>query len=147
MINNTFENNHAIYGGGGIYFMNKLLKESPYQSNTFSHNKALFANDFYTFPLKVRFQDDKKYKSWVSKSSYAITIIPGFTQINLNFSVIDYYNQTIFLNRFYSTFKIFLFYLSSSTLQLKNLQLEDLNQGMVTITSIPYSLIQNGILN
>ena len=100
-MNNIFENNYAIYGGGGIYFINRILDESPKQHNTFRLNKALFANNYYTFPVKVRFQDEKKFKSWLSKSTYAVTIIPGVTQINLNFSVIDYYNQTIFLNRFY----------------------------------------------
>ena len=84
--------------------MNKILKESPYNYNIFRLNKALFANDFYTFPIKVRFQDDNKFKSWVNKSSYAITIIPGFTQINLNFSVVDYYGQTILVNRFFFIF-------------------------------------------
>ena len=102
LMNNIFENNIAINGGGGIYFKNQILKESPSKFNTFKGNKAFFANDFYTFPIKVIFQNDKNFKSWVNKSSYAITIIPGFTEINLNFSIIDYYGQTMKLvNRFY----------------------------------------------
>ena len=98
---NVFENNNAIKGGGGIFFKNKVLKDSPYKFNTFSKNTAFFANDFYTFPIKVRFQDDKKFKSWVNKSSYTITIIPGITKIDLKFSVVDYYGQTLKLNRFF----------------------------------------------
>ena len=89
MRNNIFKENLAIYGGGGIYFKNRISKESPSEFNTFSQNKALFANDFYTFPIQVRFQDDQNFKSWKNKTSYAITIVPGITQINLNFSVVD----------------------------------------------------------
>ena len=104
--NNLFDNNTAIYGGGGIYFKNKILKESPYKFNKFLRNKALFASDFYTFPIKVRFQDDK-FKSWVNKSTYTMTLIPGFTQINLNFSIVDYYGQILKLNRFFFSSKVF----------------------------------------
>ena len=101
-MNNVFQYNFASFGGAGIYFKNKILKQSPSQFNTFSHNKALFANDFYTFPIKVRFQDDRNFKSWINKSIYSITIIPGITQINLNFFVVDYYGQTLkSLNRFF----------------------------------------------
>ena len=101
MKNNVFTNNSAIYGGAGIYFKDKLLKESPDKFNIFSGNKAFFAPNFYTFPRKVYFQDDKNFKSWISKSRYAMTLIPGITQINLNFSVVDYYGQTVkSVNRF-----------------------------------------------
>ena len=95
MKNNVFKHNFAVSGGGGIFFKNKILKESPYEFNTFSNNQALFANDFYTFPIKVRFQDEKYFKSWKNKSSYSITIIPGITSLNLNFSVVDFYGQII----------------------------------------------------
>ena len=102
MRKNNFTNNVAIFGGGGIYFQNKILKESPYRSNIFKENKAQFANDFYTFPASVRFQDDLKYKSWVNRSAYSLNIIPGLTQINLNFSIVDYYGQNLrLLNRYY----------------------------------------------
>ena len=108
-MNNVFYNNHAIYGGGGIYFKNKILKFSPYQlNNTFKENKALFANDFYTFPIKVLFQDNRNFKSWVKNSNYVMNITPGITQINLNFSVVDYYGQTLkTMNRYFFLYKIF----------------------------------------
>ena len=93
--NNIFERNFAIFGGGGIFFRNTLLKDSPYLSNTFQGNKALFANDFYTFPVKINFQDDGNFKSWVNKSKYAIKMVPGITKINLNFAIVDYYGQTL----------------------------------------------------
>ena len=101
MKNNVFTNNSAIYGGAGIYFKDKVLKESPDKFNTFSGNKAFFAPNFYTFPRKVYFQDDNHFKSWISKSRYTMTLIPGITQINLNFFVVDYYGQTVkSVNRF-----------------------------------------------
>ena len=95
MTNNVFENNFAIYGGGGIYFKNKILDESPYKFNTFRFNKASFANDFYTFPIRVYFQDDNKFKSWVNKSGYRMTIVPGTSKIKLNFYVVEFYGQTV----------------------------------------------------
>ena len=102
MKNNFFHNNSAIYGGAGIYLKNKLLKESPDKFNTFRDNKAYFAPNFYTFPRKVYFQDGKHFQSWVSKSRYTITLIPGITQIDLNFSLVDYYGQTVkSVNRFF----------------------------------------------
>ena len=101
-MNNVFQNNIAIYGGAGIYFKNKILKELPSKNNLFIQNKALFANDFYTFPIRVHFQDDMKFKSWINKSIYTITVIPGITELNLNFFVVDYYGQTLkLLNRFF----------------------------------------------
>ena len=148
--NNVFHNNSAIYGGAGIYFKDKLLQESPNKYNTFIDNKAFFAPDFYTFPRKVYFQDDKHFQSWVSKSKYTITLIPGITQINLNFSLVDSYGQTIkSVNRFFfSYFKQYLFcsLLSSSNLQLKNMKFEDLKEN-TTFTGLPYSTIINGFLN
>ena len=95
LMNNVFDNNLAISGGGGIYFKNRILKDSPYKFNSFKQNRAFFAEDFYTFPVRVLFQDDKNFKSWKNKSTYSIKIVPGMTQINLNFSVVDYYGQTL----------------------------------------------------
>ncbi len=101
MKNNFFHNNSAISGGAGIYFKDKLLKESPEKINTFSGNKAFFAPNFYTFPRKVNFQDDQYFKSWVNNSRYTMTFVPGITQVNLNFSFVDYYGQVVkSVNRF-----------------------------------------------
>ena len=152
MKNNVFKHNFAVFGGGGIYFKNKILIKSPYEFNTFSNNQALFANDFYTFPVKVRFQDDKYFKSWKNKSRYSITVVPGITNFHLNFSVVDFYGQTIksingyFLSHLKIIWYYFLFW-RLSTLQLKNPKFVDLNDNFTKITSTSYSLIQNGILN
>ena len=118
--NNVFHNNSAIYGGAGIYLKDKLLKESPDKFNTFSSNKAFFAPNFYTSPRKVYFQDDKHFQSWVSKSKYTMTLIPGITQIDLNFSLVDNYGQTVksvnrfhFLNNYYYFFFLKHFYFTT----------------------------------
>ena len=95
MKKNLFQNNSAIYGGAGIYFKDKLLEELPDKFNTFNDNKAYFAPNFYTFPRKVYFQDDNHFQSWLSKARYNMTLIPGISQINLNFSLVDYYGQTV----------------------------------------------------
>ena len=95
MINNIFYDNSAKLGGALIYFNNKLLSEYPNKSNKFEGNHATFAIDFYTFPVRVNFNDDKNFKSWINKSSYALKIVPGISQINLHFKVVDYYGQTI----------------------------------------------------
>ena len=93
---NVFDNNFAKFGGGGIYFKNKILKESPYIFNKFNGNKAYFANDFYTLPTRVRFQDDKNLNF-----RYGFNMVPGFTNIKMKFYVVDYYGQTIkLLNRY-----------------------------------------------
>ena len=96
LTDNVFVNNIAYLGGGGIYFHNKLLKESPRANNKFINNTAYFANDFYTFPIRLHFQDSLYYKSMVNKSTYALNIIPGITNIKLlHFDLVDYYDQPI----------------------------------------------------
>ena len=92
---NNFINNKAILGGGGIYFQNKLLPEPPDQNNNFTNNTAGFANDFFTFPVRLRFTDNQTFYSWINKTSYSFTVVPGITQKSLYFDVVDYYGQTI----------------------------------------------------
>ena len=95
LTNNNFLNNIAYIGGGGIYFNNKLLNVSPYRNNKFSGNQAYFANDFYSFPIRMRFTDNKKFYSLANTSSYHLNLVPGTSNIYLYFEIIDYYNQTI----------------------------------------------------
>ena len=111
LMQNVFERNTAIAGGGGIYFNDTLLKESPYKYNIFHQNEAFFANDFYTFPVRVQFQDENNFKSWKNKSMYVMKIIPGISEVNILFAVVDYYGQILklingfvlfyFLTKFY----------------------------------------------
>ena len=95
LTNNTFENNSAYFGGGAIYFNNKLPDVSPDQNNIFNGNKAYFANDFYTFPMRLRFKDNMEFDSLINTSTYSFIVVSGITKINLYFQVLDFYNQTI----------------------------------------------------
>ena len=126
LMNNVFQRNTAINGGGGIYFNDALLNESPYKYNTFHQNEAFFANDFYTFPVRLQFQDENNFKSWKNKSMYVMTIIPGMSEFNIFFDVIDYYGQILKLINglvlfYFSTKFIFIFlqFYSVATKKLK----------------------------
>jgi len=92
---NIFKNNSALLGGGGIYFQNKLLSESPYQNNHFIDNTADFANDFLTYPVRLKLIQNKTFQSSKNKKAYSISVVPGITQTSLYFNVVDYYDQTI----------------------------------------------------
>ena len=94
LTNNYFYNNFAFLGGGAIYFQNKLLAESPYHNNIFTNNTAFFANDFFTFPVRLEFTDNN-YSSRINKTTYSINVVPGITMTSLYFDVVDYYGQTI----------------------------------------------------
>jgi len=92
---NYFKNNSAIVGGGGIYFNNKLLGESPYQNNIFKDNKAYFANDFFTYPVRLQLTNYKSFYYSKTKQSYYFNVVPGITLTSLYFNVVDNYGQTI----------------------------------------------------
>jgi len=146
---NIFQNNFAYLGGAGIYFNNKLLLESPIKTNYFNRNKALFAHDFYTFPIRVHFTANNNFMSWINKSKYSLDLVPGVTNINLQFFVVDYYGQTIlslpsrfFLSKIYYNYCSF----SYSVMTLKNLKFADVN-GRTTINGIIFSSIQNGFIH
>ena len=92
---NYFRKNVAVLGGGGIYFNNKLLSESPNRSNIFIDNRAAFANDFLTFPIRLKVAENGNLIFKKTTKTYLINAIPGITQISLSFDVIDYYGNTI----------------------------------------------------
>ena len=91
--NNTFKNNYAVYGGAGIYFNNKLPLKPIQDENLFIDNKAEFANDFYTFPCRLRLKQNNN--DFFKTSTNLLKIIPGYTIFNLDFEIVDYFNQTI----------------------------------------------------
>ena len=97
LTNNNFKNNSAFIGGAGIYFNNKLFSESPYQQNNFVDNKASFANDFLTFPMRLKITDSTYLRSLSSLTdkTYSLSIVPGITETSLYFDVVDYYGQTV----------------------------------------------------
>ena len=107
MIANIFRNNVAQWGGGGIYFNNRVFKEMPNSTNLFINNIANFANDFYTFPLRSHLNNTF---NWINVDNmYALVdIVPGTPIPSLQFEIVDYYGQTIqSLNgRYFSFYKI-----------------------------------------
>ena len=71
------------------------MEEFPQNQNNFSSNEATFGNDYYTYPVRLRFKDNNGYDSLVNSTIYSLLIIPGITSVNLYFEIIDFYNQTI----------------------------------------------------
>ena len=66
------------------------------KNNIFIGNKAaIFANDFYTFPLRAVFFNDEQKNLMKYKYVSFNNVVPGITNINLNFVVVDYYGQSI----------------------------------------------------
>ena len=82
--------------GAAIYFNNTVLAESPMENNIFIGNKAaIFANDFYTFPVRAVYFNDEEKNLMKYKYVAFNNVVPGITNINLNFAVVDYYGQII----------------------------------------------------
>ena len=96
LTSNIFENNLAKLAGAAIYFNNSILVESPKQNNVFIGNKAaLFANDFYTFPVRTIYFDGQEKNLTKYKYLALKNVLPGITNITLNFLILDYYGQII----------------------------------------------------
>ena len=65
----------------------------PNNTNAFINNRANFANDFYTFPLRLQLFDGL---NWINESLYTLDLVPGITNVKLlHFEIVDYYGQTI----------------------------------------------------
>ena len=100
---NSFENNIAFYEGGGIFiknnFENFIFKKT---SNKFTNNKAEFGNDYASSPNKLRLKNTSKT---FHGSLFSISVIPGITNVNLNFEILDFFDQiTTTLNGRYPFF-------------------------------------------
>ena len=91
---NYFEKNMAKYGGAAIYFENNFEKFLPLQANTFFGNIALFAKDVTTSPFRMNLLY-QKYDSQTNNKLLQLNVIPGITEIDLYFTLLDYYNQKI----------------------------------------------------
>ena len=89
---NYFKNNYALVGGEGIYFQNKLLSELPSQNNYFIGNKAPFAINFFTYPVRLKITNLGKASSrmMTNKATLSLSMIPGITTQSLFFDIVDY---------------------------------------------------------
>jgi len=99
MQNNSFIENIAIEGGAiqWIESLPSLLEMNQYQSNN-----AIYGPNIAAFPLKISLTViDTEQNVYISDN---LTRILNLTEIqsggallyNLNFKLLDYYNQTIF---------------------------------------------------
>lgn len=94
--NNQFLNNIALYGGGAIYFQNKFDLMKFKKENFFFLNSAQYGNDYATRPIRFQLFNNKRFSEYSNKKQqYILQIIPGQTEINLNFQLLDYFENHI----------------------------------------------------
>lgn len=95
LVNNSFIENIAEFGGGALYLFSSYASIKLNQ-NFFWNNKADYGNDFTSRPFRVRLNInyDRKNIFDLNKSNY-FTIFPGKSNINLKFYVCDYFDQNI----------------------------------------------------
>lgn len=132
---NIFINNKAKLAGGAIYMEKHYQRIDPFFNNTFRNNLGLFGNDVSSPPFKmIMSYDGKILFQKLTKSYLYKNIVPGISSINLNFIIVDYYEQEIIsLDQGYS-----LLYVKDS----KNLT--RINDSSIKIDGITSASIING---
>lgn len=86
---NYFKNNSAKIKGGAIHLDQCLPNETFRKKNVFELNKAIYGNDYSTYPIRIRRGGKEK--------NYPI--IPGiYFPDTLQFYLIDHYDQIVTLN-------------------------------------------------
>ena len=100
---------------------------------------AGFGGDISTPPFRLRLYDKKYIIDSLHKPMKLInfTLIPGMTNLNMNFEVLDYYNENIqYIN-------------GSSSLEMRNIKDFSLrNDGLILIEGVTsVSIVKGKILN
>ena len=90
LYNNIFINNIATYVGGGLFFENNFYNIIPNKTNIYTKNQAIYGNDYATSPFRIKIINPKRLRS--------LTLIPGITEINFAFRILDFYNQYVYVN-------------------------------------------------
>ena len=93
--NNRFINNRANLGGGALFLeskYNEILLNA--NNNLFKNNSAIYGNDFTTSPFRLFLEKNANFKITKNKL-ITITVLPGLAEVNLNFQLLDYFNQKI----------------------------------------------------
>lgn len=123
---NYFVSNLADLGGGGLYLADKYQKISL-NKNVFKDNIADYGNDYTTKPFRVGLYLNSTNKLSFDRSKmYIYSIVPGISNLNLKFHVLDYFDQKILhLN-------------GTATLQLKN----PLNSGWTDLSGTTFVKIE-----
>lgn len=110
---NTFKNNSAIDSGGCIYlrglyslslnnntFIQNVAKEAgaikyklqiptSYMPNKYIENKAFYGVDIASYPIRIDFEN-RLNKSFEGRPSFSYPLVE-----NLEFKLVDFYNQTV----------------------------------------------------
>ena len=107
---NLFESNYAILGGAGLFMETNFYKIKIEENNKFINNYALYGNDYSSPPFRMKcMQKNNKNLFYTQKnqSLNKITIMPGITNINLYFVILDYFGQYVkSLNGEFSTINL-----------------------------------------
>ena len=94
--NNQFINNYAVYGGGGLFFDNNFYKFSSYINNVFRGNNASYGENFTTSPMRIKIINQKN-KNYHNAKFIKIIVIPGITELTLNFQILDYFGKNAYV--------------------------------------------------
>ena len=88
--NNSFENNFAFNGAAGIYLNNKFEQIDPLKNNSFKNNIG-FNLESPPFKIRLNSSNFDLYKT----GRNALNLIPGISNLSLNFKIVDYYGHHI----------------------------------------------------
>lgn len=95
LTNNTFFENIAFFGGGCLYISNYFNK-IVLTKNIYKSNQADYGQDYTTKPFRVALYSNSHKKKFIEKNKlYSIAVVPGISEIDLHFHILDYYDQKI----------------------------------------------------
>ena len=98
ILGNVFKNNNATLGGSAIYLMNHYDRINIVQFNSFIDNKAYYANDFTTPPIRLQLNSKNKDNTLLKKNGKLqrfLNVIPGISILSLKFEAIDFFGEKI----------------------------------------------------
>ena len=127
---NSFIKNFARYGAA-VYLANKFNEINIFDTNLFFHNYAIYGtNDTGSPPFRLKLCKSQNCDKFYQKSLSSFSMIPGISNITLNFEIVDYYGQAI--NYYNGSYAL--------------LELEDTSHlsKLVTVEGINYVIIING---
>ena len=129
--NNNFENNFAAHGAAGIYFNNKFEQINPFKNNTFKNN-VMFNVESPPFKFRLNYSNIDFYK----KGKISLNLIPGISNLNLIFKIVDYYGNYI---SYYNE--------SMVKLLIQNKEFSMITDNSIRLEGITLVSILNGNLN
>ena len=95
MNQNTFINNSASVCGAVLYFKQLSPSNNYLLENVYNNSTASYGKDFCSFPTHIKLQSDN-YDNIIDDELKIFKIIPGFTNLNLNFILLDFFDQETF---------------------------------------------------